>query len=192
LLPRGTRLFVLEGPVQASGYDWYLVSAITLTKGPPEGWVAKGSRDGVPWLETGSLTCPAAPTTVRALSALTRGQRLACFARQSITVRGKFLGCQCEIDGPPMNPSWFSVSEVRFLVDPARSGPLGDVTAALWVVLDPAGRYPNPLPMDRILDVTGMFDHPAAKACTMSDGAITESTSSCRFDFAVTSIVPPG
>jgi hypothetical protein len=190
LLPRGTRLFVLEGLVQASGYDWYRVTPISLTQGATEGWVAKGSRDGIPWLETGSVTCPAAPTTVAALSALTPGQRLACFGRQSITVRGKFLSCQCDIDGPPMNPSWFAVSEVRFLVDSSRAGPLGDVTDALWVVLDPAGTYPDPVPIGRVLDVTGMFDHPAAAACAMSDGAISESTPSCRFSFAVTSIVP--
>lgn len=192
LLPRGTRLFVLEGPVQASGYDWYHVSPISLGQGAPEGWVAKGSRDGVPWLETGSVTCAAAPTTVPALAALTPGHRLACFGRQSITVRGKFLNCQCEIDGPPMDPSWFGVSEVRFLADPSRSGPLGDVDDALWVVLDPAGTYPDPVPLGQVLDVTGMFDHPAAAACTMSDGALSERTPSCRFAFAVTSIVPAG
>jgi hypothetical protein len=192
LLPRGTRLFVLEGPVQASGYDWYDVAPVSLDKGAPVGWVAKGSREGVPWLETSSVTCPAAPTTVPALSALTPGQQLACFGRQSITVRGKFLNCQCEIDGPPMNPSWFAVSEVRLLVDPSRSGPLGDVNDALWIYLDPAGAYPDPLPIGRVFDVTGMFDHPAAAACTMSDGAISESTPSCRFAFAFTSIVPAG
>lgn len=192
LLPRGTQLFLLEGPVQASGYDWYSVAPISFGRGGLEGWVAKGSREGIPWLETGSATCPAAPTTVRALSALTPGQRLACFGGQSISVRGKFLNCQCEIDGPPMNPSWFGVSESRFLVEPSRSGPLGDVTDALWVVLDPAGTYPHPVPIGRVLDVTGVFDHPAAAACTMSDGALSERTPSCRYAFAVTSMVPAG
>jgi hypothetical protein len=192
LLPRGTQLFVLEGPVQASGYEWYHVSPISLGQGPPEGWVAKGSRDGVPWLEAGSVTCPAAPTTIAGISALAPGQRLACFGRQSITVRGKFLNCECEIDGPPMDPNWFGVSESRFLVDPARSSPLGDVTDALWVVLDPAGTYPDPVPVGQVLDVTGMFDHPAAAACTMVDGASRERTPSCRFAFAVTSMLPAG
>jgi hypothetical protein len=190
LLPRGTRLFVLEGPVQASGYDWYNVTPISLARAGPEGWVAKGSRDGVPWLEIGSVTCSAAPTTVRALAALTPGQRLACFGGQSITVRGKFLSCQCEMDGPPMTPSWFSVTEVRLLADPARSGPLGDVDEALSVYLDPAGTYPDPVPNGRVLDVTGMFDHPAATPCTTTDGALVERTPSCRYAFAVTSMVP--
>jgi hypothetical protein len=192
LLPRGTPLFVLEGPVEGSGYDWYRVAPITLAQGP-DGWVAKGSRDGIPWLETGSVTCPAAPASVPALWALTPGQRLACFRRQSITVRGKLLHCRCEIDGPPMDPSWFGVSgRSWFLVEPTRSAPFADVDNGLLVVLDPAGTYPDPVPMNRILDVTGMFDHPAAAACTMIDGATAERTPSCRFTFAITSIVPAG
>jgi hypothetical protein len=189
LLARGTRLFVLEGRVQASGYDWYRVTPILLDQ-PPEGWVAKGSRDGVPWIETSSLTCPASPTTISGLVALTPGQRLACFAGQSITVRGKFLRCDCDIDGPQTIPSWFAVSEVRLLADPSRSSPLRDVSEALWVYLDPAGTYPDPVPTDRVVDVTGMFDHPAAASCATSDGALVERTPSCRFAFAVTSIVP--
>ena len=189
LLPRGTQLFVLDGLVQASGYDWYQVVPVSLAHAPT-GWVAKGSRDGIPWMETGSATCPAAPTTVPALVALTSGQRLACFGGQSITVRGKFVNCQCDIDGPPTNPTWFGVSELRFLVDPSRSGPLGDVQSALSVVLDPSGTYPESVPMDRVVDVTGMFDHPAAAPCTTSDGALVERTPSCRFAFAITSIVP--
>jgi hypothetical protein len=191
LLPRGTRLFVLEEPIQASGYDWYHVTPISLAQGRPEGWVAKGSRDGIPWLEIGSVTCPAAPTTATGLSALTPGQRLACFARHSITVRGKFVNCECgEIDGPPMNPSWFGVSESRFLVDPARTRAVADPSDALWAVIDPAGTHPDPIPIGRVLDVTGMFDHPAAASCGMIDGATTERTPACRYDFAVTLIVP--
>jgi hypothetical protein len=190
LLPRAAQLFIVAGPVHASGYDWYSVAP--LSRAQPQGWVAKGSREGIPWLATGSATCPAAPATVSALSALTFGQRLACFAGVSITVRGKFVNCECDVDGPEMDPSWFAVSEVRFLVDPAQPSPLRDLNRAVWVVLDPAGTYPDPVPLNRAFDVTGMFDHPAAAACTMIDGASREPAVSCRFAFAVTSIVPAG
>ncbi len=52
LLPTGTQLLVIEGPVQASGYDWYHVApvAITLTGGVADGWVAAADRDGTPWV----------------------------------------------------------------------------------------------------------------------------------------------
>ena len=52
LLPVGTQLLVIEGPVQASGYDWYHVApvAITLTGGVADGWVAAADHDGTPWI----------------------------------------------------------------------------------------------------------------------------------------------
>ncbi len=51
-LPIGTQLLVIEGPVEASGYDWYHVApvAITLTGGVADGWVAAADHDGTPWV----------------------------------------------------------------------------------------------------------------------------------------------
>jgi hypothetical protein len=92
-----------------------------------------------------------------------------------------------------MDPAWFGVSGSSwFLVDPARSGPFADVDDGILVVVDPAGTYPDAIPMGRVVDVTGMFDHPAAAACSMIDGSLVEKTPSCRFAFAITSIVPVG
>ena len=42
LLPLGTRVSVLDGPVSASGYDWYDVKPVAGTL--PGGWVARGGR----------------------------------------------------------------------------------------------------------------------------------------------------
>jgi serpin B len=52
LLPTGTELLVVEGPVQASGYDWYRVApvSLTLSGGAAEGWVAAADHDGTPWI----------------------------------------------------------------------------------------------------------------------------------------------
>ncbi len=52
LLPTGTELTVIEGPVQASGYDWYRVApvSLTLSGGATEGWVAAADHDGTPWI----------------------------------------------------------------------------------------------------------------------------------------------
>ena len=47
--PRGTALYVLDGPVTASGYDWYNVAQLT-SRTLPSGWVASTSRDGEPWI----------------------------------------------------------------------------------------------------------------------------------------------
>ena len=52
LLPTGTELTVVEGPVRGSGYDWYRVAplSLTLSGGITDGWVAAADHDGTPWV----------------------------------------------------------------------------------------------------------------------------------------------
>jgi hypothetical protein len=53
VLPLGTHLDALEGPVAGSGYWWYrvrLTEGQTLFDGVREGWVAAADHDGTPWL----------------------------------------------------------------------------------------------------------------------------------------------
>ncbi len=52
LLPLGTRLAVLGGPVVASGFTWYDVAplGVQLAGGLSHGWVAIADTDGTPWV----------------------------------------------------------------------------------------------------------------------------------------------
>lgn len=52
LLPIGTELFVLDGPVSGSGYTWYKVAPVSFAGlgGPGSGWVANAGKDGEPWI----------------------------------------------------------------------------------------------------------------------------------------------
>jgi serpin B len=52
LLPQGTSLVVLGGPVEGSGYTWIEVAPIgfALRDGVDAGWVAIADRDGTPWV----------------------------------------------------------------------------------------------------------------------------------------------
>jgi hypothetical protein len=55
LLQRGAGLWILGGPVAASGYQWYRValSDPTGVESSPDrgiGWVASADRDGTPWI----------------------------------------------------------------------------------------------------------------------------------------------
>jgi serpin B len=45
-------LFVLEGPVSASGYTWYKIAPVSFVglAGPGNGWVAVADKDGQPWV----------------------------------------------------------------------------------------------------------------------------------------------
>ena len=57
LLGVGTQLQIIEGPVTADDYDWYLVQAIGL---PHNGWVAAADHDGEPWIEDSALASASA------------------------------------------------------------------------------------------------------------------------------------
>ena len=57
LLAAGTQLQIIEGPVTADDYDWYLVQAIGL---PHRGWVAAADHDGEPWIEDSALASASA------------------------------------------------------------------------------------------------------------------------------------
>ncbi len=74
LLPPGTQLYVLDGPVSASGYAWYEVVPLT-SRTLPSGWVASASRDGDPWIAAGVFDCPPVPTDFRSLEALPARRR---------------------------------------------------------------------------------------------------------------------
>ena len=52
LLPKTTELTVIEGPLPADGYPWYLVELEpgVLDGGITRGWVAGASREGKPWI----------------------------------------------------------------------------------------------------------------------------------------------
>ena len=107
LLPLGTELYVLDGPVSASGYDWYEVAQLT-SRTLPSGWVASAGRDGEPWIAAGAFDCPPVPTDFRSLAALPAGVGLACFPQVPITVQARLISCKCDIDGAWYTPSWFA------------------------------------------------------------------------------------
>lgn len=191
LLPAGTTLYLLSGPVEGSGYSWYEVAPVNVTEFEAgSGWVAAASRDGEAWLAPGSAVCPALPTDVTAAVALTLGERLACFGGEPITIQARLVDCNCDVDGGFTEPTWFSTSgPPPLLADPAMPNLPGGLDEALVLHLDPAGSHIDPLPMGSVVEVTGVFDHPAARACQASDlDGVFSPTHACRFEFAVTSL----
>lgn len=56
--------------------------------------------------------------------------------------------------------------------------------------LDPVGEHPDVLPLGQVVEVTGIFDHPAALTCTRTemDGSPVASQG-CRLEFAVTRLL---
>ena len=74
LLPVGTPLYVLDGPVSASGYAWYEVAPLG-SRSLPQGWVAAAGRSSEPWLAGGDFSCPPVPTDFRIPSGSPNGRR---------------------------------------------------------------------------------------------------------------------
>lgn len=194
LLPLGTHLYVLAGPVSASGYAWYEVAPLS-SRTLPSGWVASADRGGEPWFEVGSFRCPSVPTDFRSLAALPRGVGLACFSRVPITVEARLISCNCDADGAGYEPSWFFLGSGSpdLLVSPDVTSVPPSTEDWFALNLDPAGEQPDVLPDGEIVEVTGIFDHPAAASCTRTemDGE-PASSPGCRLEFAVTRLLLQG
>jgi len=190
-LPVGTKVYVIDGPVSASGYAWYQVVPLT-SRTLPSGWVASASRDGEPWIAASDFDCPPLPTDVRSLASLPPGVGLACFPRVPITIQARLISCNCDADGAWYTPSWFFLGSggPNLLVEPGvtRAPP----NFADWFVLnlDPAGEHPDVPPVGKVVQATGIFDHPAAASCTRTemDGK-PAPTQGCRLEFAVTRLL---
>ena len=181
---------MLDGPVTASGYDWYEVAQLS-SRTLPSGWVASASRDGEPWIVAGAFDCPPVPTDFRSLAALPVGVGLACFPQVPITVQARLISCACDVDGAWYTPSWFRLNDdPELLVEPGVTRVPPDMADWFGLNLDPAGQHPDVLPVGEVVEVTGMFDHPAAATCTRTemDGEPVASQG-CRLEFAVTRLV---
>lgn len=194
LLPLGTQLYVLAGPVSASGYAWYEVAPLT-SRTLPSGWVASADRDGQPWIEAGAFECPSVPTDFRSLAAQPRGVGLACFSQVPITVEARLISCNCDADGAWYTPSWFFLGSGSpdLLVTPDATSVPSSTDDWFALNLDPAGEQPDVLPLGEVVEVTGIFDHPAAASCTRTEmDAEPTSSQGCRLEFAVTRLLVQG
>jgi hypothetical protein len=191
LLPLGSQLYVLDGPVSASGYAWYEVVPLT-SRELPSGWVASADRVGEPWIAAGDFDCPPVPTDIRSLAALPPGVGLVCFPRVPITVEARLLACYCEADGSWYTPDWFFLGSggPNLLVEPDLTSVPPDFADWFVLNLDPTGEHPDVLPVGEVVEVTGIFDHPAASTCTRTemDGE-PEPSEGCRLEFAVTRLL---
>lgn len=188
-LAMGADSFVVEGPTEADGYPWYLVSALGL---PPNtgcaapletdpyncpawfGWVAGASVDGEPWLEPVDLECPEPPFTAGALIlARTDLQRLACHGTEPLTFRAWWpeipddagLGGSCAAQDRPSG--WLlcqNINHTQVTVDENEGfGGIG-----VRISIDPASGLSMP-ERGTWVEVRVHLDDPAAQGC--ADGA---------------------
>jgi hypothetical protein len=198
-LQRRDQLYVLRGPVRASDYDWYEVMPLS-AKFVDTGWVAATSKSGRPWIKplAAAPDCPAVPSTVADLKAVSPGLALACFSGVPITVRAQFGGCTPDNVDAMVTPLMFNQSygpDVRIVYGDPGPNPCqwDESKEEEWgypLYLDPAALPPGQeVPMGKVAEVTGVFDHPAARQCSWDlEGGVYPDPAGCRQKFLVTRI----
>jgi hypothetical protein len=199
LLPPGTRMLVVGGPVIADGMTWYEVQTdgelIDLF-----GWVSSG-QDGETWIEPRAPRCPE-HVDAATVATLTRIDFLACYGNRTVEVlarvedlwapRGEDPACgwilaregtDCRID-----TRWllFPDAEVTLVTD---HGNLHDIVLALPPDYAAALRR---LPPQATSVLTIAMDAPEAASCRARNGAtgkdlitVDHAITRCRLQFAV-------
>jgi hypothetical protein len=165
-LPLGTRVLVLDGPVEADGLRWYLVG-LTSPFGTPVGWVSSGAP-GDAWLAPDPAGCPNAD--VASIATLSPIQRLGCFgskslsfeARQVTAPEGAGFGGACAPD--PGQPEFLVCERYDFVQAD------GNPDASLLLRFDPqAGIEPtglaDPGTTGTLWQIQGHFADDASVAC---------------------------
>jgi hypothetical protein len=178
-------VYVIDGPVVADGYAWYLVDTARASSAlgdyPAAGWVAAGAPDGEAWLAQHEPACEPELTT-EVLVAITPQVALYCYAAQALSVEGVVGDCGTIVgSGRPWGGACLLYVPGR---DPT-SIPDGCVDACtpsveVW--------FDHPLPADSsLLSVAGHFDDTAAQECVDERGEITiVSVHACRLAFVAT------
>jgi hypothetical protein len=184
-LALGAPSFVLDGPTDADGFSWYLVSGLRL---PPNtgcageldtdpfncpiwfGWVAAASESGEAWLVPDEPDCPDAPLTAANLGVGRSGtQLLACFGSEPITFRGWWpeipddagLGGACAAQEEPSG--WLLCQNINYDIVLADEGE-DFFGIGVRVSTDPASGVAMP-ERGTWVEVTGHYDDPAAQGC---------------------------
>jgi hypothetical protein len=188
-------VFVLDGPVAADGFEWYLVDPFELHvcvdicgERPPFGWVAQAGKDGEPWIAPGTIECPAPDAA--SIGWLSTTTRLACYGDEALTLDGTMGDCYAA--ETPV--AW---QQTLCTLLPRDYVPVDTFTSFLVMY---AGEGVQ-LPIERAgsdVQVTGHFDDPAAGSCSVlaspdPDFGVApippeRAVLSCRGAFVITAI----
>jgi hypothetical protein len=168
-----TLLFVVDGPVSASGYEWYQVHPIESLQALPSpylpfGWVAAAERDGEPWIAPASMRCPQTPD-LEDVSTLGGLRSLACYGDRPLMFAAKYRGPDAVIPSST-SPSWLASAGYRLSPLPCAfecpTSPPSPSPEPFLFVHRP-GDFPDSFghPTGAEVQVVGHFDDPAALTC---------------------------
>ena len=188
-----TSVYLIDGPVQADGYEWYLAAVTSPYSLFAEqvGWVPAGDRAG-PWLVPAETDCPQEPIELADVTyaAIPPLELLACVGSRELTLTGW-------LPAPPPSEAASDVCQPLSdreafcdfgytILRPVEGEWAGSADHLPWIGETAAGL--SAPPRDAWVTIRGSFDHPASAECF--DGA-PFSVLLCRTDFVVTSIATP-
>jgi hypothetical protein len=194
LLRRGDALFIAGGPIEADGYEWYLVQSFPGGVGPgaergPFGWVAAAGRDGETWIDhVKGQPCPSIPDEAGDLSVLPKELALHCFGRSELAFElDALIGRAAPSDTTRIEPEWLSAGYYALSGDSC--GPCG-----LPIAADPSSSVELPEQAEGRWAFSGHLDDPIAASCrpTTALGPGAPSTDltvhRCRTTLVLTSL----
>lgn len=201
LLPKGTPVWVVDGPVIADDYEWFqvIVPGLEIDGVPRVGWIAESDHGGERWLGRRTYKCPKREDVkVADLGRLTRSAEphggLACFGSDTLT-----FDAEVELQCGASRPTW--------QVQPEWLGPNASYTLAITKGTDVTNAHMRPdlgVPLDCggttdevTREISGHFDDGDAETCA---GPAPRGTSQadaeiltrywCRTAFVVDDIAP--
>jgi hypothetical protein len=191
LLVRGERVFVVDGPTQADGYDWYLVQALPGgDPGGPFGWVAAASRDGETWIDDVAETpCPSLPDDALQLSVTAEEVLLYCFGGSELAFELDANVYCLAADAVPIEPAWMG-DGCEYLS--------GDACGSCGIPVAVEPQF-GLLPGEELArwSFRGHFDDPAAASCRLVSPVAGDPVPElvvhrCRTTFVLTSLIRVG
>ncbi len=161
--PAGTRLVIVEGPVEHQGTDWYLVQWTHGTSYPSVVAWTPATSDGRPLLEVVQPRCPEGEVTVPELLRLIPAERVECFGDRELVLERVVATEEAAEQGAAVigTPEWLAPDTRWRLWGP--EGPAG-LEGSLPVAVAPS-LASGALPTGKPLTVHGHFDDPASATC---------------------------
>ena len=198
VLPAGTRILVVGGPVEATGYSWWEVQTdselVDLF-----GWVAAASKNGTAWITPTAPRCYGAPDA-DAVTGLSRIDFLACHDNTEVRIQADAAalwevrevkgdcGWVRKRDGCDVDAAWLLLASTKIRVRTG-DGEQRDLVVAMPPDLAAALAR---LPRHQSLTLTVSLDSPEAQTCRVRDaatGAILvprdQAVTRCRLQFVV-------
>jgi hypothetical protein len=213
LLWDGEVAFVIDGPVAASGYEWYQIRPLgevdlQYHPDPPAlGWVAAAGKDGEPWLAPYPIECQPTPLDWLAIDGFEYPPSdlvaLGCFGSAIQRFQAWFLPTDGGCGADPrwaVEPAWIDpCRKPSYGISDPSDGAASDVPW-LAIAIDPdvdLSVLPSLAAGESVLvDVQGRYDHPDAGACRSVRVGSPEDPEppaelvvlGCRAQFAATEI----